>query len=100
MSREGGLTSSPTSSTRSARQLSRKTAWTYRTILHRCQRWCEAAGTNIDALTPKALEEFVGTVPATHASRVQLRSALIHYYAMNGRPDPPTFIVRVPVRSA
>lgn len=80
------------------RQLARTSVRSYLVALRRCQSWCLAAGTTIDRMNGPELEAFLEQTPFTRSNRMMFRSALIHYYALTGRQDPPTWAVRVPRR--
>ena len=80
------------------RQLSRKTATNYIAHLRRCAGWCVEHGTTIDTMTAPELEAWTETLPRTRSTLMGVRSSLLHYYALTGREDPPTYIIRVPRR--
>jgi integrase len=79
-----------------ARQLTRRTAVVYVDILLRLQRWCELVGSSIETATAVEIEAFASTLPNARSSRRLLKSGLIHYYAIIRRPEPPTWVIRVP----
>jgi integrase len=81
-----------------ARNLSPKTASLYLAHVRRLRSWCENHRADLETLSAGELEDYVGDVPYSHVSRVQLRAALEHYWAIAGRADPPTYVIRVPKR--
>ena len=82
-----------------ARQLVRKTAQGHANQLAGLARWCLKRGTTIDTIGPNELEEYAQGLPLTRSTRMALRTALVHYYAVTLRPDPPLWAVRVPRRT-
>jgi integrase/recombinase XerD len=81
-----------------SRQLSKKTATVHVQYLRRCARWCVEHGTTIDTVSPSELEAWAESLPRTRSSLMVVRSSLNHYYALTRRPDPPTYMIRVPRR--
>ena len=81
-----------------ARQLGPRTAAGYLAAIRRFAKWCEANGTSIDTATTWDLDAFAACLPRTRSTIMQVRLALLHYYAITGRPDPPTHVLRVPRR--
>jgi integrase len=79
-----------------ARGLAPRSVTSYLGALRRVRTWCEAHGTTIDAMTASELEEYAAGVSFSRSARMQLRTALEHYWAIAGRPEPPTYAVRVP----
>ena len=79
-----------------ARGLAPRSANVYLATLRRVRLWCEEHGTTIDAMTASELEEYCSGVAFTRSTRMQLRTALEHYWALAGRAEPPTYAVRVP----
>ncbi len=55
-------------------------------------------GTTIDTLTAAELEAYVVDLPRARSTLDILKSALNHYFAISGRPEPPLYVVRPPRR--
>jgi len=81
-----------------ARGLSPLTARGYVAAVRRVRAWCDENGTALDTMTIGELGEFSAVVPFTRSSRMQMRSALEHYWALDGRCDPPSAAMRIPRR--
>ncbi len=81
-----------------ARQLSRKTARNYLKQLARFGRWCNEIGTTSTprVATGHELEEYACTLPDGRSMKALTRSALVQYWAITERDDPPLWGIRVP----
>ncbi len=77
--------------------LSEKTARVYVALVCRSAEWCRTHDTALYAIAGETLVRMAkDVVPFSSSSRRQLRSALIHYWEMVGRPEPPAKAIRVP----
>lgn len=78
------------------RGLGPRTVRTYITVLWRAERYCTEAGWSLPELTADQLATYADTLANTRSTRVQTRSALVHYWRVLGHPDPPSWALRAP----
>lgn len=76
--------------------LSPRTALIYMRALQRAEAWCDDHGGSLRAASAELIGAYADTLPRTAASRRQLRSALVHYWRLVGRKNPPLWAIRVP----
>lgn len=76
--------------------LAPKSAYAYARVIDRAEALLAGSGTDLAHVTPAQLAGLALAWPASRSSRMQLRAALRHAWAVQGRPDGPIQAVRVP----
>lgn len=77
--------------------LSDPTVRVYVSLLVKSAAWCVKHNTSLYMIDAELLARMArDLVPFSSSSRRQLRSALVHYWEMVGRPDAPAKAIRVP----
>ena len=75
--------------------LSHKTVSVYTGTLRRAQAWCEERGWNLIDVAASDLALYCETAPKSWSGRKCLRSALGHFWRVNGRENPPLWLIRL-----
>lgn len=78
------------------RGLSERSARVYQAEMWRIEQWVGERGYTVKNVPAAVLEEFVKSRPKTWSTRKLIRSALMHYWAIVGRKNPPLWVVRTP----
>lgn len=68
----------------------------YVRVLLTAEAWCEQHHADLRTAPHALIREWAETVPFTTSSRRMARSALVHYWRIHGRENPPLHAVRVP----
>lgn len=79
-----------------ARGLSPRSAKEYGRIIRKANEWCESRGHALSTVPSPVFMDFVHAQPRGWATRKCLRSALTHYWAIEGRTDPPSVAIKLP----
>jgi integrase len=79
-----------------AEALKPRTITRYQAVLRRALEWCEQNGVDLTTVTATQIRDMAATFPLSHSTRSQLRAALLHYWTLHERWNPPAGAVRVP----
>ncbi len=76
--------------------LSARSVGEYVRELERCADWLAAEGTDVMSAPASMIGAYAETRRRSWSTRKMIRTSLMHYWTMSGRPRPPVAAVRVP----